>query len=66
MKQPARKRLHDAIDALADLYEGGQLLAATQPEVLLRMAVEEISRTREMWRMPDPAWDDSSARKKEQ
>lgn len=37
------QRLHRAIDALADLYTGGHLLASTEPERLLMLVVEELS-----------------------
>lgn len=47
MNQRARQeRISAAIDRLAGLYEGGHLLAATTPEVLLGMACDEIEQAR--------------------
>jgi len=46
----AASRRHDrtsaAIDALADLYDHGHLLASSEPDKLLMLAVEEIKRAR--------------------
>jgi len=43
----ARQRLDDAIGALSDLYEYGHLLAQTEPDKLLMLAVEEIRKARD-------------------
>lgn len=50
----SRERLDAAIDALARLYENGQLLASTAPAELLQMAVEEIKASREKYHEAQP------------
>lgn len=52
----SRERLDEAINALANLYENGQLLASTASAELLQMAVEEIR----AWRKKKEVEDDQS------
>jgi hypothetical protein len=50
----SRERLDLAINALANLYENGQLLASTAPAELLQMAVDEIQASREERKKTQP------------
>lgn len=50
----SRERLDEAINALASLYENGQLLASTAPSELLMRAVREIQLHRKLRSSEDP------------
>lgn len=52
MKQRQKKQINDVFDKLADLFEYGHLMAATDPVQFIQMVVDHIKELREKTAAP--------------